>query len=50
MAAHGAPPATATTAHAEVDGGPHHDDHGKEGIQEEDLMNYPDRHVAKASA
>jgi len=29
---------------------PHHDDHGKDGIQEEDLMNYPDRHVPKALA
>lgn len=29
MAAHGTPPAEhATTAHTEVDGGPHHDDHG----------------------
>jgi molybdopterin-containing oxidoreductase family membrane subunit len=29
---------------------PHHDDHGKEGIQEEDLMDYSDRHVPKALA
>ena len=29
---------------------PHHEDHGNEGIQEEDLMNYRDRHVAKVSA
>jgi molybdopterin-containing oxidoreductase family membrane subunit len=29
---------------------PHHDDHGKDGIQEEDLMNYPDRHVPKVLA
>jgi Ni/Fe-hydrogenase subunit HybB-like protein len=26
---------------------PHHDPHQEKGIQEEDLMDYPDRHVAK---
>jgi molybdopterin-containing oxidoreductase family membrane subunit len=26
---------------------PHHHDHGKEGVQEEDLMGYPDRHVPR---
>ena len=29
---------------------PHHDDHAEPGVQEEDLMNYPDRHVAKPAA
>jgi Ni/Fe-hydrogenase subunit HybB-like protein len=29
---------------------PHHDDHGTDGIQEEDLMDYADRHVPKALA
>jgi molybdopterin-containing oxidoreductase family membrane subunit len=29
---------------------PHFDDHGEKGIQEEDLMAYPDRHVAKPVA
>jgi molybdopterin-containing oxidoreductase family membrane subunit len=29
---------------------PHHDDHGADGIQEEDLMDYADRHVPKALA
>jgi molybdopterin-containing oxidoreductase family membrane subunit len=29
---------------------PHHEDHGNEGIQEEDLMNYPDRHVPRDAA
>ena len=29
---------------------PHHDDHGSDGIQEEDLMEYADRHVPKALA
>jgi molybdopterin-containing oxidoreductase family membrane subunit len=29
---------------------PHHDDHGSDGIQEEDLMDYADRHVPKALA
>ncbi len=28
----------------------HHDDHAEPGIQEEDLMNYPDRHVPKTAA
>jgi Ni/Fe-hydrogenase subunit HybB-like protein len=28
----------------------HNHDHGKEGIQEEDLMGYPDRHVAREAA
>ena len=28
---------------------PHHDPHGEKGIQEEDLMNYPDRHVPRAA-
>jgi molybdopterin-containing oxidoreductase family membrane subunit len=29
---------------------PHFDDHAEKGIQEEDLMAYPDRHVAKPIA
>jgi len=29
---------------------PHHHDHGREGIQEEDLMGYPDRHVPREAA
>ncbi|MBL9130721.1 MAG: polysulfide reductase NrfD [Verrucomicrobiaceae bacterium] len=29
---------------------PHHDDHAEKGVQEEDLMDYPDRHVAKPAA
>ncbi|MCW0219954.1 MAG: polysulfide reductase NrfD [Prosthecobacter sp.] len=29
---------------------PHFNDHDEKGVQEEDLMNYADRHVAKASA
>ncbi|SKA99409.1 prokaryotic molybdopterin-containing oxidoreductase family, membrane subunit [Prosthecobacter debontii] len=29
---------------------PHNDGHGEKGVQEEDLMNYPDRHVAKSAA
>jgi molybdopterin-containing oxidoreductase family membrane subunit len=29
---------------------PHNHDNGKDGIQEEDLMAYPDRHVPKALA
>jgi molybdopterin-containing oxidoreductase family membrane subunit len=28
----------------------HNHDHGKEGIQEEDLMAYPDRHVPREAA
>ena len=26
---------------------PHHEDHGKDAVQEEDLMGYPDRHVPR---
>ena len=29
---------------------PHHDPHAEKGVQEEDLMDYADRHVAKPAA